>query len=122
MNSMNSVFAPPPAFEVVIPEAVEITNYGFPTASWYDLHLITPGTYPAVYPQGGNLARITLDTTLLKTHRVNRIFNTHSVVETTPDTPSTFVINVHSWEAKEGSEVLSGKGYIKLLDAPTASA
>lgn len=119
---MTSVFAPPPAFQVVIPEPVEITDYGFPTASWYDIHRITPGTYPATYPEGGNLARITFDTTLLKTHRVNRIFNTHSVDDTTPNTPATYAINVHSWEAKEGSEVLNGKGYIKLLDAPSASA
>lgn len=119
---MNSRFTPPPAFEVVIPEAVEIANYCYPTASWYDLHRLTPGTYPATYPQGGTLARVDLATTLVKTYRVNRIFNTHSVDETTPDTPATLAINLYPWEAKDGSEVLGGKGHVKLLDAQAQNA
>lgn len=117
----NAPKAPRP-FEIIITKAAEISDFKYATASWYDLHQLTPGTYPGTYPKGTGIARATIDTTLLRTYRVNRAFNTHTVDETTPNVPGTYTIDLHSWEVRDGAEVLGGKGHIRFLDVQAESA
>ena len=119
---MTNPTKPPRPFEIVITQAAEITDFKYPTASWYDLHQLIPGTYTGTYPDSTGIARATLDTTLLKAYRVNRAFNTHSVDETTRNIPGTYTFHLYPWEVRDGREVLGGRGYIRFLDAQDKSA
>lgn len=106
----------------VIVSAGRYTDRTLATASWYDVHELTPGEYP-LEPVDGNwkpmpagqrpyyyLARV--PTTLVEEYRVNQVFTASSSQTKHPNQPDRLSVLLYPFEAKPGKRVLDGYGEI----------
>lgn len=106
----------------LIVKAGRYTDRGLATASWYDVHELTPGEYP-LEPVDGQWKPVregerpyyhlaVVPTVVVEEYRVNRLFTASSEQITYPNQPGRQSVLLYPFEAKPGARVLDGLGEV----------
>ena len=100
------------------------TDRTLQTASWYDIHELTPGAYPlTAYSVNWHATpgeakpysfRTSIPSTLVECYRVNRLFTASSAKTTHPNKPSHVSWDCYGYELRDGWSVMGGLATVRV--------